>query len=89
MPKALTPSDKQDARDFRRCIREKEIGILHLKKSDEILGELLKRRDVSKEIRLTQKGKKFGRFKHNFAESNTCYRAHGIKEYEPEIFERA
>ena len=87
MPRPLTQQERDLARKFRRCAQERKLASLHYKEADKLLEELLKEVDVSRSFRLTRKGKKIARFKHNFADSNTCFRAHGIKEYELEVVE--
>lgn len=87
MAKPLTQDERQLARKFRRCLRESEVALLHFKEADRLLDELLKEVDTTKDLRLTRKGKKVGRFRNNYAKSNTCFRPKAIKLYEPEIIE--
>lgn len=86
MPKALTQSEREISRKFRRCLREREKGKLHYEEADKLAAELLKElTDPTKTFRLRRDGKRLGHFKDNYpAGTNVCFRAHGIKRFEPE-----
>jgi hypothetical protein len=90
MPKPLTKDERDQARKFKRALRERNLGKLHYGEADKLLDELLQElKDPTKEFRLVRSGKKLGYFEDNFAGTNVAFRAHGIKRFEPKVRERA
>lgn len=88
--KALTQSEKEIARKFKRGLRARSLGKLYYDEADIIFTAILKEvSDPTKPFRLVRSGKKFGRFKDNYpAGTNVAFRSHGIKRFEPEVIEK-
>jgi hypothetical protein len=90
MRKPLTQAERDIARKFKRMMRARSRGKLFFEEAEKAGDELLKElTDPTKPFRLVRSGKKLGRFKDNYAASNVCFRAHGIKRFEPEVIEKA
>ena len=89
MPKPLTKDELDQARKFRRALRERNLGKLHYGEADKLIDELLRElKDPTKEFRLIRSGKRLGYFEDNYPPGiNVAFRAHGIKRFEPKVRE--
>ncbi len=86
----MSQTEKELARKFRLIATHRKNAKLHYDAADGLFEELLKEiPDLTKPHRLLRNGRKIARFKDNFADRNTAFRAHGIKRFELEIVDLA